>query len=105
MVEDLLLNVPRNITEQAVEIMAGQREIFSRFFYWVAHSLHRRDPADLGNIEKKAGMLIQIKLLLSLLGSAPRGVEAHPVVGRTIPIEKDYKDDIENFKKYKVIKK
>lgn len=103
--EDLILDIPKHVEETTVTMMASHRETFTKFLYWQAHVLHRRDPADIVNMERKAGMLIQIKLWLTLIGNAPRGEEEHPVVGKTVPPPEDWQTPIDRFKKREIPKK
>ena len=102
--EDLLKDIPKNVAEQGVEMMAEKRDIITRLLYWQAHVVHRRDPSDFINMERKMGILTQIKLLLVILGNAPKGEEEHPVVGKTVAPPEDWKEPVENFKK-RIIKK
>lgn len=103
--EDMLLDIPEKISQPAIAILAKDREVMTKFLYYQAHVLHRRDPSDLVNMERKAGMLIQIKLLLTLIGTAPRGEEPHPVVGKTVAPPEDWHEKVEKFKKGELIKK
>ncbi len=105
MIDDMLLDIPKNISEVGIEMLSNQRELVTKFLYWQAHSVHRRDPSDFLNMERKMGMLIQIKLLLTLIGNSPRKEEEHPVVGKTVAPPEDWTDAVKNFKERKVLKK
>lgn len=105
MIDDMLLDIPKNVSEAGIEMLSTQREIVTKFLYWQAHSVHRRDPADFVNMDRKMGVLIQIKLLLVLIGNSPRKEEIHPVVGKTVAPPEDWSADVRNFKERKIIKK
>lgn len=105
MIDDLLLDIPKDLREQTMEIVSDKHEIFKKFLYWQAHSIHRRDPSDFITMDRKMGMLIQIKLLLMIIIPSKTGVKEHPVVGKTIAPPEDWKTSVETFKKGKLIKK
>ena len=105
MVQDLLLDVPQNLTDEAVTILAKQREKVTKWLYFHAHVISQREISDVTSIEKKQGMLIEIKSLIHLIGKAPQGAVEHLTMGELIPVKKDdYKKKIAAFKDGKVYK-
>ncbi len=102
LVEDMLLDVPQNITDEAVAILAKQRGTVTKWLYFQAHVLSRRDISDIGSIDIKHGMLIEIKSLIQLLGKAKEVSIDHPEKGTLVAVPDDWKKDIETFKAGKV---
>lgn len=99
LIEDLLKDIPPKVSEQAVSILTERREILTKWLYWQAHTVSRRDPTDFINLERKLGILVQIKMMLLLIGNAPRGEEDHPVYGTTVAPPEDWMTPVEAFKK------
>lgn len=96
--DDLLQDIPKKVAEGGIEMMAAQREVFASFLYYQAHTVHRRNPTDFINMERKQGVLTEIKLLLTLISGAPRGKEPHPVVGETVAPPDEWETGVKNFK-------
>lgn len=97
----MLENVPEKMTDEAVTILAKQRDKITKWLYFQANAISRRDISDIGNIERKHGILIQIKSLIHLLGKAKEDIIEHPTMGELKPIEKieDLQKGVEKFKK------
>jgi hypothetical protein len=102
LVEDLLLDVPQRVTDTGLSLVAEKREQVIKWLYWQAHALSRRNPAEIGNADKRLGMLLQIKMWLVLIGQAPKGKEEHPVIGETLPPPEDWSKGVKAFKEKKL---
>lgn len=98
--EDLLLDIPKNISEPAITIIQEKRTVITQWLFWQAHTISRRDITDFLTMERKLGILTQIKLMITILGNSSSPVlEDHPTMGPLEEIPKDYTKDIESFKK------
>lgn len=103
--DDLLADIPPKVTEQAIVMLAEKRDVVTKWLYYQAHTISRRDITDFVSMERKLGILTQIKLMLIILGNAPRGEEDHPVIGKTVAPPEDWKAPIERFKKREMVDK
>ena len=97
----MLENIPEKITDDAITILAKQKEKITKWLYFQAYTISRKDVSDIGNIERKHGILIEIKSLIHLLGKAKDDVIEHPTMGELKPVEKieDLQAGVEKFKK------
>lgn len=105
MVEELLSEVPDNITAPAIEIMAEKRTKLQKWLLWQAYWLQRRNISDMESAHKVFGMLLQIKAMYHIIGNTKPSQEENPIIGETKPISSLEKDleNVNNFKKGKVV--
>lgn len=67
MVQDLLEDIPENISEPALSILGEKKRKIERFLLFQASILQRRLAKNPKDAERNLGMLVQIKLWIYLL--------------------------------------
>lgn len=104
MIEDLLMNIPNKVGKPAIEIIGAKKDAVTKWLYYEANSVSRRNPLDFGNLERRNGILIMIQAFITAL-SNPSFKEA-PVPSVTRKVEsQDWMTPINNFKNRKTVDK
>lgn len=104
MVLDMLQDVPESKTDLAIPVLGKQKDHVINWLYAQASAISRRNVSDMGSLEIKHGILIEIKTLISLLNKSKSSSIEHPTLGELKPIKsetEDWKKGVENFKKGK----
>lgn len=100
LVQDYLHEIPDDISDPAIKVMEEQGRKLRKLFLFMASQLHHRMLTDRKNSAMYEGMLVNLKILDSLIGKIPDPVRsAAPVAAKKNPI-KDALDGITEFTKW-----
>lgn len=98
-VEDLFSSIPKKVSDPGITVFTDQRSKMERWFMWMAYLLQRRMVDNPLEAEKIHGMLLQIKIMLTMIGGAPATTEATEGVSSAAKAQADRQkreaDDLE----------
>jgi hypothetical protein len=101
MVEELLADVPKALTDQSIEILGEKRVKFTKWLTYQAYWLHRRNVSDVASKDKTYGMLLQIKAMMHLI-QGTRAIDDESIGSKPEAEGKtDIKSELESVEKFR----
>lgn len=69
-VEEFLGDIPKGVSEPSMQFLANGKDKLEKWCLWMAHVLQRRIQTDKKEIDRNEGMLLMLKLFLTLVVQA-----------------------------------
>lgn len=102
LVEDLLLQIPREVTRPFIELMGARKEMMRKWIFFEANSILTRPPVTQANPDRRNGMLIILQALLLAITDAKSTTEELSngvVLPARAEVDESWKGDMQEFRK------